>query len=236
MAGGLGLLARRRRAGRRPGPAEEPDDRAVLGVARRVGQLGQDGGRERRLAELEDPPSAPPPASGPDPPETGGIIATSSPSASAVAGLGVVAVAGEPHRRAAGRQDRVARDERGPGGLDVGAVGELERDLARPGQLALDREQADPDAHGRRRHRRQLSRATCAMSSPSPSGRIVGREARIGEDRRVERAQRGRVRVVGRGRPGARDPAAPQDVVGDDQRAGREPRRRAPRGRPRTRA
>ena len=37
------------------------------------------------------------------------------------------------------------RDERRPGRLDVGAVGQVERDLARPGQLALDREQADPD-------------------------------------------------------------------------------------------
>jgi hypothetical protein len=34
----------------------------------------------------------------------------------------------------------VALDQRGPGGLYVGAVSQLERDLARAGQLALDGE------------------------------------------------------------------------------------------------
>ena len=161
VAGGLGLLARRRRAGRRPGPAEEPDDRAVLGDGQGVGELGQDGGRERRLAELEDPRRSPALAVAPrrrparDRRDHRHLVAVGQRRRR----VGVVAVAGEPHRRAAGREDRVARDERRPGVLDVGAVGELERDLARPGQLALDREEADPDPHGRR-HRRRLSRAT----------------------------------------------------------------------------
>ena len=89
VAGGLLFLARCGRPGRRARPPEEADDRTVLGYSERIGELGQDGRAERRLAQLEDPgpgrgpgPSSPVPL----PPETGGIMATSSPSASGVVG------------------------------------------------------------------------------------------------------------------------------------------------------
>ena len=71
--------------------------------------------------------------------------------------VGIVAVAREPERRATGSEDRVARDQGHPGVLDIGVVGKLQRDLARAGQLALDREETDPDPD---RHRRPVSRAT----------------------------------------------------------------------------
>ncbi len=38
-------------------------------------------------------------------------------------------------------------DERRPGRLDRGTRGELERDLACAGELALDGEETDPDAN-----------------------------------------------------------------------------------------
>ena len=49
-------------------------------------------------------------------------------------------------------------------------------------------------------------------------------EARVGEQRRVERADRHRVLVVGVARASAGGAAAPQDVVGDDERVRREAR------------
>ena len=55
VARGLGLLPGRRRARGRPGPAEEADDRAVARIGQSVGQLGQDPGVERVLAQLEHP-------------------------------------------------------------------------------------------------------------------------------------------------------------------------------------
>ena len=48
MSGGLGLLARGRRAGCRPGPAEEADDGAVLVRREAIGELGEDLRPERR--------------------------------------------------------------------------------------------------------------------------------------------------------------------------------------------
>src|SRR4029079_8853741 len=56
------------------------------------------------------------------------------------------------------------------GGLDIGVIGELQRDLARAGQLALDREEPDPDPD---RHRRPGQPRHVAMSRPSPTGRMV---------------------------------------------------------------
>ena len=88
VAGGLGLLARRRRAGRRPGSGRGTRrPRRPRSVASAVGELGQDRRRERRLAELEDPARSPRRAAvvrrrrSP-----AGCIATSSPSASGVVG------------------------------------------------------------------------------------------------------------------------------------------------------
>ena len=54
----LGLLARGRCAGRRTRASEEADDRAILGLGERVGEVREDGRRERGLAELDDPPAA----------------------------------------------------------------------------------------------------------------------------------------------------------------------------------
>ena len=112
MARGLGLLARRRRARRLAGPPEEPD--------RPRRRRDRPGGRPARRGCRR--PAAPSRSSSdprcPEPPDTGGIIATSSPSSSAVAGVGVGAVAREPDGRAAGRQHRMPLDEREPGVLD----------------------------------------------------------------------------------------------------------------------
>ena len=85
--------------------------------------------------------------------------------------LGVVAVASELHRGAAGREGWEERDERLPAVARRPPRRRGPADLAGPGQLPLDREQAHPDLHGVPRpstHPRQV-----AMSSPSPSGRIV---------------------------------------------------------------
>ena len=87
VSGGLGLLPRRRRAGRDPGPAEEPDDRPVLVGREPVLEIGQDRPGDRRLRDLEDPRGRSTAAgSSAAPPLTGGMNATSSPSSSAVAG------------------------------------------------------------------------------------------------------------------------------------------------------
>ena len=171
VAGGLRFLARRWRAGRGARPPEEADDRAVLRDGERVGELGQDGGRERRLAQLEDPGPAPrfhPPGAAPpgDRRDHRHLVAVGE----CRRRVGIVAVAREPERRATGPEDRVACDEGDPGVLDIGIVGKLQRDLARAGQLALDREETDPDPDG---HRRLGQPRHVAMSSPSPTGRIV---------------------------------------------------------------
>ena len=145
VAGGLGLLARGRAcpasSGSGPGSRRPPPSSGSRGArpARRGSRASK---RRRRAARGSAAPPAVAAAA-----RTGGIIATSSPSARTVVGVGVVAVAGEA--------DATAARAPGPGGASTSArqaastsapSGEVEGDLARPGQLALDREQADPDA------------------------------------------------------------------------------------------
>ena len=116
------------------------------------------------------------------------------------------------------------RDERAPRRPRRSRRRQLERDLARPGQLALDREQADPDADRPRvRPARPLSRATSAMSSPSPTGRIVA--VKRGSARTAASNARSAAVFASSAATGRvpDDAAAPQDVVGDDERARREP-------------
>ncbi len=151
MPRGLGLLARRGRPGRRARPADEPDDGAVRVDGQGIGELGHDRGAERLGAQLEDPPAAT--AAARHGRDHRHLVTVGQRRRR----LGVVAVPGEAQRRTTGREDRETAGERDPRRLDVGAVGELERDLARAGQLALDGEQADPD---RDRHGRPVSPAT----------------------------------------------------------------------------
>ncbi len=80
--------------------------------------------------------------------------------------VGVLAVPGEPDRRSPGARTGNRSTSAAQAVLDRRAVGQLEGDLARPGELALDGEQADPEAH-RRQPRYEATR------SPSPTGRIV---------------------------------------------------------------
>ena len=138
-------------------------------------------------------------------------------------GVGVVAVAREADRRAARRQHREARHERRPGRLDVGAVGQLEGTSRVPASsrwIANSRTRMRIATLGRGR---QPSHE--ATSRPSPTGRIVALNRGSARTADIEGAQRGGVRVVRRDRPGARDPPAPQDVVGEDEGARREPAR-----------
>ena len=57
------------------------------------------------------------------------------------------AVPGEPHRGPPRREVGMDTDQGGPRVVDRRAVGQVERDLARAGQLALDREEPDAHAH-----------------------------------------------------------------------------------------
>ena len=83
--------------------------------------------------------------------------------------VGILPVAGEPHRCPARPENRISLDKRGPGRLDIGPVGQVDANLAGTGELTLDREQADPDGDG---HEPGQPRRA-AMSRPSPTGRIV---------------------------------------------------------------
>ena len=62
-------------------------------------------------------------------------------------GIRVRPVAREPDEVAAGAKRGILLHERVPGVRDRGVGRHVEGHLARPGELALDREQADPDAH-----------------------------------------------------------------------------------------
>ena len=89
VAGRLRLLPRRGRPGGDAGPAEEADDPAVLGDRQAVGKLGQDRGPNGssrssmiRIAAPSVAVAAASAMSGPAaPPLTGGMQASSSPSA-----------------------------------------------------------------------------------------------------------------------------------------------------------
>ena len=58
VLGGLLGLAGRGRPGRAPGPADEPDDRAVLGRSESAGELIEDGQGEGLGTEFEDATAA----------------------------------------------------------------------------------------------------------------------------------------------------------------------------------
>ena len=163
------------------------------------------------------------------PPETGGIIATSSPSASGVVGVGVVAVAREPDRRAAGREDRVARRRARPR--------RPRRRRRRPARAGTSRVPASSRWIANSRTRTRIATVGGAgqprheaMSRPSPTGRIVALK-RGSARTAVSNARRAAVfassAATGRAPD---DPAAPQDVVGDDERARARAGRRAPPG------
>src|SRR3990172_4447531 len=62
------------------------------------------------------------------------------------------------------------------------------------------------------------------QQQPVADGQDRGGEGRVGQDGRVEDAQRRRVRGHAAGRAGPGRQPAPQDVVGDDERAGDQPR------------
>ena len=112
-----------------------------------------------------------------------------------------------------------------PDGLDVGPVRELERDLARAGQLALDREEADADADRHRvAHVAPVSAAPRGDEQPVTDRQDRGGEPRIGEDGRVERTECGGVRVICRNRTRAGHAPTPQHVVGRHERIGRQSR------------
>ena len=193
-----------------PGPAEEPDRGAVLGRRQPVGELGEDRRVERRLAQLEDALRAV--AAARHRRDDRHLVAVGEGRRL----VGVGAVAREPDAsRVRARAPGWARRAPSQASATVAPSVELERHLARAGQLALDREQPDPDAHAAvPRHPRHV-----AASSPSPSGRIVAVNRASAEDALAERAEGGR--RSGRSSIG-RDPddaAAPQDVVGEDQGA-----------------
>ena len=148
----LHASARRGARPRPPGPAPASRASSASGrgtrrprrpraSARRAGELGQDRGVERALAELEDPTAG----ATRDRRDHRHLVAVGE----AVVGIGVVAVAREADRRRgpAPRTGKRVTSAR-PGRLDVGPVGQLDGHLARPGQLALDREQPDPDPDG----------------------------------------------------------------------------------------
>ena len=86
VSGGFGLLPGRRRAGRDPGPAEEPDDRPVLGESRARPRARRGSPGERRVRDLRIRSVRRGPLASSSPPHTGGMNATSSPSSSGVAG------------------------------------------------------------------------------------------------------------------------------------------------------
>ena len=209
VARGLGLLARRRRPGRRARPAEEPDDRAVLGHRQRArrdrpgwrhrtdahGARGSDGRRRPRRAGSSRP---------------------------------------RRRRRAASSRRRIRRCARsGPTSAPAPAPGSASRARSRPTRRRPHRA-ARWAPRGCRPARAGSRTAGPGCGSPRRSGpsaeprgdeqTVADRqdrraEARIGEDRRIEGAQGRGVRVVRRDRPGARDPPAPQDVVGEDEGA-----------------
>ena len=144
MARRLRLLARRRRARRDARPAEEPDDRAVLVGREPVAQLTEDAGVERRLAQLEDPGGAADDLrAAADRRDDRELVAVLERRVR----VGVLRVARESDGRPARGEPGMERDEGAPRVLDRRAGVQLERDLLRADQLALDREQPDPHAH-----------------------------------------------------------------------------------------
>ena len=168
---GLRLLARRRRArastasGRGTRRRRRPRGRPARRRARPGSSVANGASRSSRIRRAA--------GAGRDPPETGGIIATSSPSASDRRRVGVVAVPREADRRPAGRQDRVARRRARPR--------RPRRPRRRRRSRATSRVPASSRwiANSRTRTRiatsppAPVSRATTAMSRPSPTGRIV---------------------------------------------------------------
>ena len=219
VAGGLGLLARGGRAGRRPGPAEEPDDGAVLVRGEAIGQLGQDLGPERRPRAARRSAAARLGTASPAPPDTGGMTASSSPSARRVGGVGVVAVPGEPDRVAARREDR-ERGRRAP---------PSRRPRVAPSARSSSTNRSPASsrwmANSRTRTRTPVDvdhPCQVAMSRPSPTGSDRRRHPRIVEHRGIEDAQGVGIDVVRGRRTDARHATAPQDVVDDEERAGLE--------------
>ena len=174
---GLGLLPRRRRPGRRAGPPEEPDDRAVARIApaarpaprgsrcRTASRGARGAGRpSRRRPAGSSPPRRR--RRGPSPGRRRRRCARSGPTA------GRAPSTGWRSTSAAQASSTVAPSARST------------VHLARPGQLALDGEQADADGRSRDQPRQ------VATSSPSPSGRIVAVKrgsARTAASKRAER-------------------------------------------------
>ena len=110
VAGRLGLLARGRRPGRDPGPPRNPTAAPSSGVGQPVGQLarGSPARTGRRLADARTDARLGGPVSVVAPPDTGGIIATSSPS--------VEDRVARPRRRRSARTGPSRGRAPGPGG------------------------------------------------------------------------------------------------------------------------
>ena len=121
----------------------------------------------------------------------------------------------EPDRRPARGEGRMESHEGVPRIGDRGTVRQVERNLARPGQFTLDREQADPDAHAGDRR----SPAPRGDEQPIADGQDRRREALIAEHASTELAQRFGVAVLVADGRRARDAPAPEDVVGEHERA-----------------
>ena len=182
------------------------------GVARRASSSARIVCRERLVAELKDHVVAAGAAAAADRRDDRDLVAVGEWRAR----LGVVPVAREPHEGSSGGQHRIACDERAPRVLHRPAIGQLERHLARPGELTLDREQADADAHA---SRGRSAACSAAISRPSPSGRIV--DVKRGSARSAVSNARSAIVFAPRRRSGgAGRAAAPQDVVGDDEAPG----------------
>ena len=157
-----------RRAGRPPPPGpgagvpgvarvrpRKPTTAPSPGIGQAVGQLAQDPGAERGIAQLEDAPIR-------EPPETGGIIATSSPSASAsVASAYAPLRANRTDGRPGARTGCRATNASQAASTDAGS-GRSSAQLARARELPLEREEADPhvDRHDRGPPSAMLTRAT----------------------------------------------------------------------------
>src|SRR4051794_19980336 len=165
------------------------------------------------------------PSASSSPPETGGIIATSSPSASGVPGS-----AYSPFR--ANRID--GRPGARTGYRWTSAVQAASTSAASGSSRGISRVPASSRCTANRRTRTRTVMAPPRRRTPSAAprpdeetvadGQDRGGKARIGENRPVERPERGCVRVVVCDRPSTGDAATPQDVVGGHEGAGREAR------------